>query len=205
MLKVVYWGCPLVINERDSPGTGVNPYLMGNSSSSNKTPSPAPVQTEEQKEVPVVPKKCCGGCKHRAEEPVVVESVTAAPAVVEEPVVIEEVITPASEVVVAEVVAEEPSVASVTEALEKVKIEEKPEEPAAVVEETPAEPTEFSLAGKALKLDTAEDVAEIVEQIKSLKNLQKLSFVGNTFGIDASKAIAEAMATHDTIKVRSMV
>lgn len=131
----------------------------------------------------------------KIEEPVLIEKPSEAK--VDTPIV---VVTP----------AEEPSVTEVTEALEKVKIEETPKAVEETAKEVPveaeaieaaAEPTEFSIAGKALKLDTAEDVAEIVEQIKSLKNLQKLSFVGNTMGVEASKAIADAIATHDTIKV----
>lgn len=158
---------------------------MGNSSSSNKTPEPVVVKEQKKEE----------------QAPVVID--TTPKVVVDEPVVVESPVAVVPEATPAVIVAEEPTVEAITEALEKVAIVQ--EEPAVAVveekvEEKIAEPTEFSLAGKALKLDTAEDVAEIVKEISALKNLQKVSFVGNTLGIEASKALAEALDKQESLR-----
>ncbi len=103
----------------------------------------------------------------------------------EQPVVIvEEMVEQEEETTV---VVEEPAVEALTQAFEKT----------VVIEEKPGE---FSIAGKALKLDTAEDVTSICDEIKSIKHLQKVSFVGNTLGIEASKAIAEALDTQSELR-----
>lgn len=163
---------------------------MGNSSSSNKTPEPVAVKEQKKQE----------------QAPVVVDTVPKV--IVDEPVVVESVpVAPEQETMPVVIVTEEPAVEAITEALEKVAIvqEESVAVPVVVEEKLEektevAEPTEFSLAGKALKLDTAEDVAEIVKGISDLKNLQKVSFVGNTLGIEASKALAEALDKHESLK-----
>lgn len=162
---------------------------MGNSSSSNKASESIVVNGHDKEEqAPVVVDTTP---KVTVDEPVVVESITA----VSEP-------EPTATVVV----VEEPAVQTIAEAFEKVAIVQ--EEPAAAVVDEEiieekievAEPAQFSLAGKGLKLDTAEDVAEIVKEISSLKNLQKISLVGNTLGIEASKAIANALDKHESLR-----
>ncbi|XP_077864731.1 ran GTPase-activating protein 1-like [Saccoglossus kowalevskii] len=52
---------------------------------------------------------------------------------------------------------------------------------------------EVSFAGKGLKLDTAEDAAEIVKTINESKDVQSLRLGGNTVGVEAAKAIAKAL------------
>lgn len=51
----------------------------------------------------------------------------------------------------------------------------------------------LSFAGRKLKLDTAEDAKEIVDAIKSTVDITALRLEGNTLGLDASIAIAEAL------------
>ncbi|XP_070540108.1 ran GTPase-activating protein 1-like [Ptychodera flava] len=55
------------------------------------------------------------------------------------------------------------------------------------------EAAEVSFAGKALKLDKAEDADEIVKAISDSHNLQSLVLEGNTVGVDAAGAIARAL------------
>ena len=59
----------------------------------------------------------------------------------------------------------------------------------------------FSIEGKGLKLDTAEDVEEFVNSILEIENLEQVTLSGNTFGVEAAQAIAEALKGKNTIKV----
>ncbi|XP_062918775.1 ran GTPase-activating protein 1b isoform X1 [Mobula hypostoma] len=52
---------------------------------------------------------------------------------------------------------------------------------------------ELSFKGRALKLDTAEAVAEIIEEIEKFDHLQALCLEGNTIGVEAAKAIAKSL------------
>lgn len=53
--------------------------------------------------------------------------------------------------------------------------------------------TVFSLKGKGLKLDTAEDIQPYLDELKKLENVTEIELVGNTYGIEASKALGEAV------------
>ncbi|XP_051899118.1 ran GTPase-activating protein 1b [Pristis pectinata] len=53
---------------------------------------------------------------------------------------------------------------------------------------------ELSFKGHALKLDTAEAAAEIIEEIEKFDHLQALCLEGNTIGVEAAKAIARSLA-----------
>lgn len=192
---------------------------MGNSASSTKPESvakPAPPQKSLE------PKKCCGGCHKQsaqAESPAVVVEQS-------EPVVVEQATAQDTPVVVDdtekkfdynasnnEKCQEDLSssvVLSKDKNAEAVSAESPEDKPADEVDalakglakiEVVSEASEFSIAGKALKLDTTDDVKDIVDEIKSLKNLRKASFVGNTLGIEASEALATALEAQETIKV----
>ncbi|XP_072040661.1 ran GTPase-activating protein 1-like [Amphiura filiformis] len=52
---------------------------------------------------------------------------------------------------------------------------------------------EVSFAGQGLKLNNAEDAAEIIKAIDESKDMQSLRLDGNTVGVDAAKAIAKAL------------
>lgn len=56
--------------------------------------------------------------------------------------------------------------------------------------------SEYSLAGKQIKFNTADDIQKYVDEIKAQKNLTKLDFSGNTIGIDASESLAQAIRSH---------
>ncbi|XP_038639429.1 ran GTPase-activating protein 1b [Scyliorhinus canicula] len=53
---------------------------------------------------------------------------------------------------------------------------------------------ELSFKGRALKLDTAEAAAEIIEEIEGFESLQALRLEGNTIGVEAAKAIARSLS-----------
>jgi Ran GTPase-activating protein 1 len=59
----------------------------------------------------------------------------------------------------------------------------------------------FNIEGKGLKLDTAEDVQEFVNSILEIENLEQVTLSGNTFGVESTQAIAEALKGKNTIKV----
>jgi Ran GTPase-activating protein 1 len=59
---------------------------------------------------------------------------------------------------------------------------------------------EFSLANKKLKLDSALDVEEYVSVVRKIKNLTVVTLSGNTIGVDAAKAFADALKTQKTLK-----
>jgi Ran GTPase-activating protein 1 len=61
--------------------------------------------------------------------------------------------------------------------------------------------TIYSIEGKGLKLNNAQDCAEFVAEIKKQKGLTEVRLSGNTFGVDAAKAIAEALKDQDELKV----
>jgi Ran GTPase-activating protein 1 len=62
-----------------------------------------------------------------------------------------------------------------------------------------ASTTQFSLAGKSLKLDTAEDIAQHIQPLKELIAVESVDFSGNTLGIGASQALAEILATKKSL------
>lgn len=61
----------------------------------------------------------------------------------------------------------------------------------------------YSLAGKGLKLDTEQDVDEYVKAIRGMEDMTHIVFSGNTFGVDASKAIALALKEKHSIQVET--
>ena len=58
-----------------------------------------------------------------------------------------------------------------------------------------------SVEGKSLKFNTAEDVKEIVKDIEAINNLREIRLSGNTFGVEAARAIAKAMKKQDALEV----
>ena len=64
------------------------------------------------------------------------------------------------------------------------------------LETTTVDDTILSFAGKGFKLDNEDDASEIITKIKQQKTLKALNLEGNTLGIDAAKAIAQALEGH---------
>lgn len=61
--------------------------------------------------------------------------------------------------------------------------------------------TVFSIEGKGLKLNTAEDVQPFVDTIVQMDDLQEIRMSGNTIGVEAGKALASALQSRKNIKV----
>ncbi|KAM4651056.1 ran GTPase-activating protein 1 [Discoglossus pictus] len=59
---------------------------------------------------------------------------------------------------------------------------------------------ELSFKGKSLKLNTAQDAEEVIQEIEGYDGLQALRLEGNTVGVEAAKAIAKALEKKSEIK-----
>lgn len=59
---------------------------------------------------------------------------------------------------------------------------------------------ELTYKGQGRKLDDAQSVEEIVKEIQDFEGLQALRLEGNTFGVEAAKAIAKALETKKEFK-----
>lgn len=58
----------------------------------------------------------------------------------------------------------------------------------------------YSIAGKQLKLDSAVDISPYVQELEARSSVLKIDISGNTFGIGASEAFAQAVLKHkDTL------
>jgi len=59
----------------------------------------------------------------------------------------------------------------------------------------------FSLEGKGLKLDTAEDLEPHIAALRALDDVEEVRLLGNTLGIGACKLLGEVLATKQTLRV----
>ena len=59
----------------------------------------------------------------------------------------------------------------------------------------------FSIVGKTLKFNTAQDVQDICRQILEIKDLKEIHLSGNTFGVEACEAIAKTLENQSHLKV----
>ncbi|KAK9729282.1 Ran GAP Rna1 [Basidiobolus ranarum] len=62
----------------------------------------------------------------------------------------------------------------------------------------------WSIEGKGLKLETAEDVKEFVEEILAFEGLEVVKMSGNTVGVEAGKALAAAFQHKKTLKIMNL-
>ncbi|KIW07765.1 uncharacterized protein PV09_01693 [Verruconis gallopava] len=62
----------------------------------------------------------------------------------------------------------------------------------------------FSLEGKSLKLDSAEDIRPHIEALKNNDNVEEVRFQGNTLGVGACEALAEVLKTKKDLKVAKL-
>ncbi|RMZ78024.1 hypothetical protein DV737_g4067, partial [Chaetothyriales sp. CBS 132003] len=58
----------------------------------------------------------------------------------------------------------------------------------------------FSLAGRGLKLDSKEDVEKHVQSLKESSTVKHIDLSGNTFGVEASAALASILSTKSTLE-----
>lgn len=59
----------------------------------------------------------------------------------------------------------------------------------------------FSLEGKGLKLDTAEDLEAHIGPLRDMQHVEEVRVLGNTLGVGACKLLGEVLATKKTLKV----
>ncbi|KAI0430953.1 hypothetical protein F5Y09DRAFT_306283 [Xylaria sp. FL1042] len=65
-------------------------------------------------------------------------------------------------------------------------------------------PKLFSLEGKGLKLDTAEDLEAHIAPLREMQDVEEVRVLGNTLGIGACKLLGEVLATKKTLKVANL-
>ncbi|KAI9178887.1 Ran GAP Rna1 [Blastocladiella emersonii ATCC 22665] len=61
--------------------------------------------------------------------------------------------------------------------------------------------TTFDISGKGLKFDTASDVAPYAAQLAAQADVEVINLSGNTFGVDAAKALSAAMAGKQKLRI----
>ena len=59
----------------------------------------------------------------------------------------------------------------------------------------------FSLEGKGLKLDTAEDLEPHIAALRAQDDVVEVRLLGNTLGVGACKLLGEVLATKKTLQV----
>ena len=60
--------------------------------------------------------------------------------------------------------------------------------------------TTYSITGKQIKFNSEADIEPYIKELNEVKNVTKIDFSGNTIGIEASKALSEALLKHkDTV------
>jgi Ran GTPase-activating protein 1 len=59
----------------------------------------------------------------------------------------------------------------------------------------------FSLEGRGLKLDTAEDLEPHIAPLRAMDDVEEVHMLGNTLGIGACKLLGEVLATKKTLRV----
>lgn len=59
----------------------------------------------------------------------------------------------------------------------------------------------FSLEGRGLKLDTAEDLEPHIADLKSMDDVEEIRILGNTLGVGACKRLGEILSTKKSLHV----
>lgn len=59
----------------------------------------------------------------------------------------------------------------------------------------------WSLEGKGLKLDTAEDIESHIKDLRGNADVEEVRLLGNTLGIGASEALAKVLETKKKLQV----
>ncbi|OCL08050.1 RNI-like protein [Glonium stellatum] len=62
----------------------------------------------------------------------------------------------------------------------------------------------FSLEGKGLKLDTAQDIEPHIKALKENSDVEEVRLLGNTLGIGASKALAKILETKKKLQIANL-
>lgn len=59
----------------------------------------------------------------------------------------------------------------------------------------------FSLEGKGLKLDTAEDLEPHIADLKAMDDVEEIRILGNTLGVGACKRLGEVLSSKKSLQV----
>lgn len=59
----------------------------------------------------------------------------------------------------------------------------------------------FTLEGKGLKLDTAEDIEPHLGELKAMNDVEEVRILGNTLGVGACQRLGEVLSTKKSLKV----
>lgn len=62
-------------------------------------------------------------------------------------------------------------------------------------------PKIFSLEGRGLKLDSAEDVEAHIADLRAAADIEEVHLLGNTLGVGACQRLGEVLATKKTLRV----
>ncbi|KAI1192435.1 RNI-like protein [Nemania serpens] len=62
----------------------------------------------------------------------------------------------------------------------------------------------FSLEGRGLKLDSAEDLEAHIGPLRDMRHVEEVRVLGNTLGVGACKLLGEVLATKKTLKVANL-
>ncbi|CCC10353.1 hypothetical protein SMACR_02927 [Sordaria macrospora] len=62
----------------------------------------------------------------------------------------------------------------------------------------------FSLEGKGLKLDTAEDLEAHIAPLRTMDDVEEVRLLGNTLGVGACKLLGEVLATKKNLRVANL-
>ncbi|KAK0660485.1 putative Ran GTPase-activating protein [Cercophora samala] len=62
----------------------------------------------------------------------------------------------------------------------------------------------FSLEGKGLKLDTAEDLEPHIAELRAMDDVEEVHLLGNTLGVGACKLLGEVLATKKSLRVANL-
>lgn len=61
----------------------------------------------------------------------------------------------------------------------------------------------FSLEGKGLKLDTAEDLEPHIAELEAMDDVEEVRILGNTLGVGACKRLGEVLSAKKSLQVSS--
>lgn len=67
---------------------------------------------------------------------------------------------------------------------------------------TTSSPHSFSIVGRNLKLNTAQDIRPILDELEKVQPLEEVHFGGNTLGVEACQALADVLKSKKDLKVR---
>lgn len=66
---------------------------------------------------------------------------------------------------------------------------------------TTSSPHSFSIVGRNLKLNSAQDIRPILDELEKVQPLEEVHFGGNTLGVEACQALADVLKTKKELKV----